>query len=168
MKPEELIAALRCSGAALAASFADVSELELRWKPSPDKWSLLEILCHVCDEERDDFRHRLALTLEDPDQDWPPIDPEGWVAQRNYNRAEPHVMLAMFKEERMASLNWLSGLTVDDWSLAHEHPLGSLAAGDLLSAWVAHDLLHTRQAAWTRLQWLREAAEPFTPRYAMP
>ena len=168
MKHDELIAALKNSGATLVSVFEGLTHAQLRWKPSPDKWSLLEILCHVCDEERDDFRRRLALTLEDPEQDWPPIDPEGWVTQRNYNETDPTAMLALFRGERTASLDWLVGLDVEEWSVAHEHPLGPLAAGDLLSAWVAHDLLHTRQAAWTRLQWLREVAEPFTPRYAMP
>ena len=83
MKHDELIAALKNSGATLVSVFEGLTNAQLRWKPSPDKWSLLEILCHVCDEERDDFRRRLALTLEDPEQEWPPIDPEGWVTQRN-------------------------------------------------------------------------------------
>ena len=34
------------------------------WKQASDKWCLLEIICHLYDEEREDFRVRLGLVLE--------------------------------------------------------------------------------------------------------
>ena len=54
------------------------------WRPSPDHWCLLEIICHLYDEEREDFRTRVRSVLEDPTQALPPIDPVGWVKDRNY------------------------------------------------------------------------------------
>jgi hypothetical protein len=36
-------------------------------------------------EKNEDFRKRLELVLNNPEDPWPPIDPEGWVVQRNYN-----------------------------------------------------------------------------------
>jgi len=35
------------------------------WKPAPDKWSILEVVNHLYDEEREDFRQRLELVLKD-------------------------------------------------------------------------------------------------------
>ena len=29
------------------------------WRPKPEKWCLLEIVCHLLDEEKDDFRARV-------------------------------------------------------------------------------------------------------------
>ena len=62
----------------------DVDEKQLAWKQNPDKWNLLEILCHLVDEEREDFRTRLRIVLEDPNNPFPSIDPVGWVKERNY------------------------------------------------------------------------------------
>ena len=35
----------------------------IQWKQSENKWSMLEIICHLYDEEREDFRSRLAKIL---------------------------------------------------------------------------------------------------------
>ena len=41
---------------------------QARWKPSPDKWSIIEVTNHLYDEEREDFRQRLDLVLTDPEK----------------------------------------------------------------------------------------------------
>ncbi len=48
---------------------------QVRWKPSPDKWSMLEVINHLYDEEREDFRARLEPVLADPRRPLSPIDP---------------------------------------------------------------------------------------------
>jgi len=62
---------------AMAALARNISDAQARWKPAPEEWSVLEVICHLYDEEREDFRTRTRLTLEDPEADWPPIDPVG-------------------------------------------------------------------------------------------
>lgn len=132
--------------AAIAALCAGVSDAEARRRPAPEAWSLLEVVCHLLDEEREDFRQRLALTLRDPAAPWPPIDPAGWVTARQYNAQDLGATLAAWHEERARSLDWLRSLHEPAWQHRHAHPPGSeLTAGDLLAAWVAHDLLHLRQ-----------------------
>jgi len=138
-----------------------------RWKPSPTKWSLLEVLCHMADEERQDFRLRLRLVLESSEAPWPDIDPTSWPAQRGYNTRDVKASLIDFDRERAESLKWLGGLGHVRWDAVHHHPkLGSLAAGDLLAAWVAHDLMHMRQMVNLRLAALELGAPPYSTRYA--
>jgi hypothetical protein len=60
----------------------DISLEQARWKPSPDKWSILEVINHLHDEEKEDFRQRLGSVLSDPSQPWPSIDPRNWVTGR--------------------------------------------------------------------------------------
>lgn len=48
-----------------------VSLEQARWKPSPAKWSILEVINHLYDEEREDFRQRLGLVLNNPEETWP-------------------------------------------------------------------------------------------------
>ena len=63
----------------------DISKEQAQWKPDKNKWSVLEVINHLYDEERDDFRKRIDLTLHSPGEAWPAIDPESWVKQRKYN-----------------------------------------------------------------------------------
>ena len=62
----------------------DVKEDMYLWKQTPEKWCLLEIVCHLYDEEREDFKFRTQWVLEKPHQKPPPINPVGWVTERNY------------------------------------------------------------------------------------
>jgi hypothetical protein len=138
-----------------------------RWKPAPSKWSLLEVLCHLADEERQDFRLRLRLILESAEAPWPEIDPAGWAVQRGYNGRDVAASLIDFERERAESLKWLGGLRHVRWDVVHHHPkLSSLAAGDILAAWVAHDLMHLRQMVNLRLAALEAGVAPFSTRYA--
>jgi hypothetical protein len=144
-----------------------VSEAQMRWKPSPKAWSLLEVLNHLYDEEREDFRLRLDLTLHGPGEPWPPIDPEGWVVEREYNKRDPVKSLELFCAEREASLSWLADHRNADWDAAHEHPrLGVMRAGDLLASWMAHDYLHIRQFARLHFLYGESLVRPYSPAYA--
>ena len=39
-----------------------ISLEQARWKPAPDKWSILEVINHLYDEEKEDFRQRSILS----------------------------------------------------------------------------------------------------------
>ncbi len=144
-----------------------ISDEQARWKPSAEAWSILEVICHLADEEREDFRARLRVILaDDPDQKWQPIDPEGWVEERNYNEGDLPAAIDEFLEEREASLAWLGSLTQPNWQTSYLAPWGEITAGDMLTAWVAHDLLHLRQLVELHYHYLAQQSKPFSPRYA--
>ena len=125
------------------------------WKPQPGKWCLLEVVCHLYDEEREDFRARVRHTLETPDQPMPPIDPVGWVAARKYLEQDYPDMLARFLDERRQSVEWLQALADPQWDNTYQHPiLGPLSARLFLTNWLAHDYLHFRQIARIKHQFL--------------
>jgi streptomycin 6-kinase len=54
-------------------------------RPDANSWSILEVLCHLHDEEREDFREHLDFVLHRQDEEWHVIDPQGWVVERKYN-----------------------------------------------------------------------------------
>ncbi|MFT5290786.1 MAG: hypothetical protein ACI8QS_002876 [Planctomycetota bacterium] len=110
-------------------------------------WSILEILGHLVDEEREDFPPRLFSTLEDPERAWNSIDPEGRVAERDWNRnGNVDELLWILMTERASALARLRVLPRPDWGRTSRHPsLGTLSAADLLVSWAAHDQLHVRQ-----------------------
>lgn len=137
--------------------FSGVTREEYLWKPSEDKWCLLEIICHLYDEEREDFRTRTRSTLETPDQALPMFDPVAWVTERKYLEKDYQSMVANFLAERTASVNWLRSLDNPNWQNAFQHPsLGPLTAHHFLSNWLAHDYLHIRQATKLKYGYLKE------------
>jgi len=138
---------------------------DLRWKPPSGAWSVLEILCHLADEEVADFRPRVERTLAG--RNWDPIDPEGWVHERHYNGQSPDEVLARFAVEREKSVTWLKSLTAPDWDAVHEHPaLGSISAGDVMASWCAHDALHLRQIAKRLFELANRDGSPYLTGYA--
>lgn len=171
MDPLQMIKRLEAGAPAIEGLVRFIDREAALWRPAPEKWSILEVVNHLYDEEREDFRTRLSLTLEDPAAPWPPIDPTGWPASRDYRSRELHASLDAFLEERRASLSWLAGLRLDEarWENAHVHPAGfTVRAGDLLGCWVAHDYLHIRQIARIHYQFTADAARPFNLDYAGP
>lgn len=162
-----LIDRLEAMPAALEALVRVIAPDDARWRPDPESWSVLEIVCHLVDEETDDFRARLRSTLEDPAREWSPIDPGGWLSQRGYAEREPAERLGRFAAERAASIAWLRSLERPDWSAERVHPkFGSMRAGDLLASWAAHDALHLRQVSRRVYQLAQRDAGPFDCGYA--
>lgn len=133
------------NGERIRALVQGVSEEQARWKPTPDSWSVLEVVNHLADEEREDFRARLDHILHSPRQPWPGIDPEGWVTGRRYNQRDLKQSVHNLLRAREESLAWLRGLESPDWEAVYDAPFGKITAGDMLASWVAHDLLQMRQ-----------------------
>ena len=145
---------------------AGVSVAEARVRPAPDAWSILEVVAHLLDEEREDFRPRLDLVLHRPEEQWIPIDPPGWVTARGYNDRELAATVSEFLTERERSLAWLAGLKAPEWSREYQASFGPITAGDLAASWAAHDLLHTRQLLELRRARLLALTAPHRTGYA--
>jgi DinB superfamily len=142
-------------------------EPDARWRPESGNWSILEIVCHLADEEVEDFRQRVQLTLQDTTQAWPSINPPQAAIDRKYNEQKLSDALSRFVNERTRSVQWLRSLDHPDWNKAHHHPkFGPITAGQLLASWVAHDQLHLRQIAKRFYEQATRDAKPFTNEYA--
>ncbi|HCB50807.1 MAG TPA: DinB family protein [Chloroflexi bacterium] len=145
-----------------------VSAEQAQWKPAPNSWSILEVVNHLLDEEREDFRMRLDIILHEPDRKLPPIDPERWVVERKYNDRDLEESLELFLSERQASFEWLETIGEPEWEASYQMPFGSIRAGDMFASWVAHDLLHMRQLVELHRAYVLELVAPFEVTYAGP
>jgi len=167
MHVPRMIGSLERFGRMLTEIVRDVSPDDARWRPPDGAWSILEIVGHLADEEALDFRPRIESTLMDPERAWPPIDPEGWAIERRYNEGNLGEAVARFIALREESVAWLRSLENPDWTRTHVHPsFGPFAAGDIFSAWVAHDYLHLRQLAKRMYEVAARDAGEFSTRYA--
>jgi hypothetical protein len=145
----------------------NISDEQARWKSSPEKWSLLEVTNHLCDEEREDFRQRIKNVLEDPTKSWSPVDPENWVNERNYNKRDMNVSINNLLSERRKSIQWLKSLSSPDWKATHNQPkLGEMSAEKLLANWLAHDYLHIRQISFLNWSYLYQQVPGIELNYA--
>ncbi|MGD2178470.1 MAG: DinB family protein, partial [Anaerolineae bacterium] len=113
-----------------------------------------------------DFRARLDLVLHHPEEVWQSIDPGRWVTERGYNQRGLDQSLESFLAAREESVTWLKGLASPDWTAVYEAPFGRISSGDVMAAWVAHDLLHLRQLIELRWAYLVVQVEPYRVRYA--
>lgn len=116
------------------------------WRPNKGHWSLIEVVCHLHDEEREDFRTRVKHVLETPELALPPIDPVGWVKSRNYIGQDYQEMVERLLYQRQVSLDWLATLYDAPWDNTHQHPkFGPMSAHMFLTNWLVHDHIHIRQ-----------------------
>ncbi len=154
--PHPIIDALAQNEATIIAAFNNTSTEARQWRPAPEKWSLLEIACHLLDEEREDFRARLQSVITNHTQPFTPIDPAGWVTSRDYASRDFDLTLQQFALERQQSIQWLRSLNIPDWHVAYQHPkFGPMTAAFLLANWLAHDYLHLRQITHRQYQYLQ-------------
>ena len=131
--------------ALLAGCDADTA----RARPAPGEWSPVEILCHLRDEETEDFGARLRVIVDGADE-FAPIDPERWAEERRYREASLPVVLEALRARRRASLDLLASVTAESLGGSRPHRrLGPLSGLDVLAAWVAHDRIHLAQLAAT-------------------
>lgn len=150
----------------LRALLATVGVEEARMRPSQATWSILEVTCHLYDEEREDFREHLDFILHHQHEEWHLIAPQAWVKLRKYNEQDFGKMRAKFFRERSKSLTWLKGLKNADWNTSYKSKFGSMRAGDMFASWVAHDNLHIRQLVELRRWQIERMSKPYKVRYA--
>jgi len=146
----------------------DLDEAIAHARPAPREWSPVEILCHLRDEETEDFGARFR-TILDGGTEFAPIDPEAWVEARRYRDSALQDTLAELCARRAASLQLLASIVPERLSAAGDHRrLGSLSGLDLLVAWVAHDRLHLSQLAATLARLWADRWTPLKAEYAGP
>jgi hypothetical protein len=148
------------------ALLSGVTQPEAQFKPNAESWSILEVVCHLYDEEREDFRQRLDIMLHRPETELPPIDPDGWVTARKYIERDLAESLNNFLAERQKSLEWLKGLKAPNWEAEYETKFRRMKAGDMFASWVAHDNLHMRQLVELRRARVLKITAPYDVEYA--
>ena len=150
----------------IRALLAGISQEEAQYKPTPETWSILEVICHLYDEEREDFREHLDFILHRQNEEWHRINPQVWVTERKYNEQNFHEMREKFFDERENSLGWLQGLSNSYWDKTYTSEFGTMSAGEMFASWIAHDNLHIRQLVELRRARIENITRPFPIVYA--
>jgi hypothetical protein len=154
--------------ALLGAVVAGLDADSWRARPLPAEWAPVEIVCHLRDEEAEDFGARVRAILAGDDR-FAPIDPERWAVERRYQDADPDAALTAFRRLRTENLALLADARVESLARSVAPPSGQPLSGlDLAAAWVTHDRLHLHQLIGTLARlWADRWTQYRTP-YAGP
>ncbi len=144
--PAAMLAILRATPAALD-TFCRHLPLEL-WKkrPRPDEWSLLEIICHLRDVDREVSKPRLQKVLNENDPFIPGEDTDPWAQERGYIDQNGLEALQQFIIARLEMLDMLESVKMEEWRRPARHAFfGRTTLAELVNIIAQHDRLHIRQ-----------------------
>jgi hypothetical protein len=122
-----------------------VSAAKLRKRPTPDRWSVSEILAHLADGEIvGAFRMRLILGA--PGTAIVPFDQDAWVISGHYEKRDPRKSLEQFRIVREGNLALLKSLTPEQWKHHGMHAeRGQESIEHIVRMFAGHDLNHLKQ-----------------------
>ncbi len=146
MEPETIFQKLNDNQRVFKYLLENKSIEEYTFRPDSHSWCLLEVVCHLLDEEVEDFRARVNHILTTPNLPLPPISPHKWPVARNYLQKNFDSTVKAFLDERQKSVDWLFSLGEPNWQQTVDHPeVGPRSAKKFLVNWLAHDYHHIRQ-----------------------
>ena len=130
----------------IAAAVSGLSNKAFHYKPSPEKWCVLEILGHLADVEII-YGYRLRQMLADTKPVIAPIDQDAWARNLNYLDSPPSELVAFYGLGRHHNLRLLRNLKVSDLSKSAFHPETprEVTVADLVERMAGHDAAHLRQ-----------------------
>jgi hypothetical protein len=146
MKPESIIRKLASNQLVFQHLLINIPGEAETFISNEGEWCLLEVVCHLLDEEVEDFRARVKSILSDANAPLKAISPEKWPKERNYMEQDFKTVVSQFLEERANSVQWLTSLRNPNWAESVDHPeVGPRSAKKFLTNWLAHDYHHIRQ-----------------------
>src|ERR1700688_3026327 len=130
----------------IAAAVSGLPENVLRYKPSHEKWCILEILGHLADAEII-YGYRLRQMLADTKPVIAPIDQDAWARNLNYLNSPPMELVAFYALARHHNLRVLRSLKPSDLSKSafHPEPQREMTAAELVERMGGHGAAHLEQ-----------------------
>jgi DinB superfamily len=130
---------------ALASLFQGTSEDILRRKPAPEKWSMLEIACHLRDVERLFVeRYGKMANLDRPALRM--MNQDELAVRLKYNEDDSSAALREFRRLREETVHLLGALPSQSWQRIGLHPKrGEFSIAANVEIHVTHDANHLSQ-----------------------
>ena len=129
----------------LARLIDGASEERLRRRTAAGKWSVVEILAHLAEDElTSSWRYRQMI--EHPGGTLSGFDQEKWAQLGDYASWTARDALEMFRLLREANLRVLRRISAEEWGCTGEHvERGRLSVRSLAEHMAAHDINHIKQ-----------------------
>ena len=142
---EDPLTIQRQTAAKLSALIAGLSVDELTFRAEAEKWSIVEILAHLAEDEMaTGWRYRQMIERDGVLLSG--FDQELWAKLGAYRAWNSDEALALFRLLRKANLRMLDALSPEQWEHSGDHDeRGRLTIADLARHMAAHDVNHVQQ-----------------------
>ena len=105
----------------IAMAVSGLPDGTLRYKPSAEKWSILEVLGHLADIEIV-FAHRFRQMLADNKPVIAPMDQDAWARNLGYMQTPAPELIALYGLNRHHNLRLLRRLKAEELEKSAYHP----------------------------------------------
>src|SRR5262245_53444885 len=129
----------------LASLIEGLASEDLSRRPTPDKWSIQELVAHLADDELVGA-YRIRMILSAPGTEIQAFDQDTWSRTGRYDRTDARLSLEMFRVLRESNLALLHALRPEEWDLFGIHAeRGVESIRDIAMYYAGHDLNHFKQ-----------------------
>ena len=133
--------------AVLRAAIVDARAEQLRYKPTPDAFSLVEHACHLRDLERDGYNLRLQRMLGEENPMLAGFEGDVIARERDYMAQDAAHAAAQFAVSRAALVARAGTLTSAEMARTGSFMGRTITVCDLLAMMVEHDRGHRDEIA---------------------
>jgi hypothetical protein len=152
----ELLERFRRGPEVVAAALTGAAGMEVDYRPSPEQWSVRQIVAHLSDSEMvASIRFRRIIAEEDPAVE--PSDQNAWAEKLDYGKRKYSASLEMFRRVRAENYELLKALPADAYQRTCRHPKrGTMTLLETLEIFAGHPEKHALQ-----IQRMREAYKAY-------
>ncbi|GMA51258.1 hypothetical protein GCM10025857_26150 [Alicyclobacillus contaminans] len=128
-----------------SAAVAGLADTQLRWKPAPGKWSILEILSHLEDHTLAQA-FRIRKLISEPGAELPSVNQDAWVECLKANQGQVADILSTIRAVLYSNAVVLRRVDAADWQKTGIHPNGNpVTLTDVVQGFVNHVHHHLQQ-----------------------
>lgn len=145
---ESILPKMEATHARLKAFVTALDEQAVQQPAAGNPWNPREIVGHLVDAERAHRRFIEAVASGNPPARLDNFDLNAWNAARVAKRAQQSLgeLLALYDEERAATIAALQGLPDDAWEKSGDHPaLGHVTVADVTRIIGLHERAHLQE-----------------------
>ncbi|TBL80240.1 DinB family protein [Paenibacillus thalictri] len=129
----------------LTAALEGASAELMNFKPGPEKWSIKEVIVHVCDAEMVAI-YRMKKVISEENPLLFKFDPDAWASRQDYVSLDHEAYLQLFRSLRASMVPVLSALKPEDWERTGVHNVtGKQTLHDIVKMFVGHVDRHIAQ-----------------------
>src|SRR5271165_783063 len=126
----------------LVAFLQGVSEDDVSKPPTPGKWSIKQVLGHVCDTERV-MSYRMMRFARGDSKELPGFDQDAYVAAGDFNSRVRHDLMVEFKNIRGATIALVGSISPEAemrTGVANGYPVSVRALAYIMAGHAQHHL----------------------------
>jgi len=128
------------------------------FKPSPDRWSIHEIIIHIADSEANSYV-RCRRFVAEPGEGVMAYDENRWAEALRYHAQSTEEAIELFRWLRLRSYRLIQSMPESVWSNTVLHPEnGEMTMDDWLDVYERHIRDHVGQMRANYADWLARVA----------